>query len=150
MGTWVHLPVYPLFVNLSTLRLLNAESAIFKGASFKHIDLKFPNKFPRASFKHTDLKFPNKIESLVQVFSCQFCEIPKNTFFYRTSLVAPSEGFRILKSSNSVSDSELLEKCLDYHQLCCRCCFLHIVIKLKHKTYLSATPLEWWKFQTIC
>ena len=134
MGTWVHLPVYPLFVNLSTLRLLNAESAIFKGASFKH----------------TDLKFPNKIESLVQVFSCQFCEIPKNTFFYRTSLVAPSEGFRILKSSNSVSDSELLEKCLDYHQLCCRCCFLHIVIKLKHKTYFSATSLEWWKFQTIC
>ena len=34
-----------------------------------------------------------KKETLVQVFSCEFCEfreIPKNTFFYRTSLVAAS------------------------------------------------------------
>ena len=29
-----------------------------------------------------------KKESLTQVFSCEFCEISKNTFFYRTSLVA--------------------------------------------------------------
>ena len=30
-------------------------------------------------------------ESLAQVFSCEFCEISKNTFFYRTPLVAASE-----------------------------------------------------------
>ena len=31
-----------------------------------------------------------KKETLVQVFSCEFREIPKNTFFYRTLLVAAS------------------------------------------------------------
>ena len=30
-------------------------------------------------------------ESLAQVFSCEFCEISKNTYFYRTPLVAASE-----------------------------------------------------------
>ena len=36
-----------------------------------------------------------KKESLAQVFSCEFCEISKNTFFYRTSPVATS--YRIQK-----------------------------------------------------
>ena len=30
-------------------------------------------------------------ETLAQVFSSEFCEISKNTFFYRTLLVAASE-----------------------------------------------------------
>ena len=29
-------------------------------------------------------------ETLAQVFSCEFCEISKNTFFYRTPQVAAS------------------------------------------------------------
>ena len=29
-----------------------------------------------------------KKEALAQVFSCEFCEISKNTFFYGTALVA--------------------------------------------------------------
>ena len=29
--------------------------------------------------------------SLAQVFSCEFCEISKNTFFHRTPLMAASE-----------------------------------------------------------
>ena len=33
-----------------------------------------------------------KKEALAQVFSCEFCEISKNTFFYKTPLVAAS-GF---------------------------------------------------------
>ena len=33
-----------------------------------------------------------KKETLAQVFSCEFCEISKNTFFYRTPLVAASEN----------------------------------------------------------
>ena len=39
-----------------------------------------------------------KKESLAQVFSCDFCEISKNTFFYRTPLVAVSviSGFSML------------------------------------------------------
>ena len=31
-----------------------------------------------------------KKETLTQVFSCEFCEISKNTFFYRTPLMAAS------------------------------------------------------------
>ena len=31
-----------------------------------------------------------KKETLAQVFSCEFCEIYKNTFFHRTPLVAAS------------------------------------------------------------
>ena len=33
-----------------------------------------------------------KKETLAQVFSCEFCEISKNTFFYRTPLEAASEN----------------------------------------------------------
>ena len=32
-----------------------------------------------------------KKETLAQMFSCEFCEILKNTFFYRTPLVATSD-----------------------------------------------------------
>ena len=32
-----------------------------------------------------------KKEALTQVFSCEFCKIFKNTYFYRTPLVATSE-----------------------------------------------------------
>ena len=32
-----------------------------------------------------------KKETLALVFSCEFCEISKNNFFYRTPLVAASE-----------------------------------------------------------
>ena len=32
----------------------------------------------------------SKKETLAQVFSCEFCEISKNTFSYRTTLVAAS------------------------------------------------------------
>ena len=35
-------------------------------------------------------------ETLAQVFSCEFCEIFKNTFFYRTPLVAASKLFFII------------------------------------------------------
>ena len=37
-------------------------------------------------------------ETMAQVFSCEFCEISKNTFFYRT----PSGGcFYIIKNENT-------------------------------------------------
>ena len=38
-----------------------------------------------------------KKETLAQVFSCEFCEIFKNTYFYRTPLVAASVLFRKLR-----------------------------------------------------
>ena len=44
--------------------------------------------------------FFNKVkkESLVQVFACEFCEIFKNNFFYRTPLVAASVSLTIERS----------------------------------------------------
>ena len=36
-----------------------------------------------------------KKEALVQVVSCEFCEISKNTFSYRTLMVAASAGYKI-------------------------------------------------------
>ena len=33
----------------------------------------------------------SRSETLAQVFSCEFCKISKNTFFYRTPLVAASK-----------------------------------------------------------
>ena len=42
-----------------------------------------------------DLLFNNfiKEETLAKVFSCEFCEIFKNTFFHRTPLVVASVTF---------------------------------------------------------
>ena len=40
-----------------------------------------------------------KKETLAQVFSCEFCEISKNTFYYRTRLVAASEISKRLSSA---------------------------------------------------
>ena len=36
------------------------------------------------------VSFVTKKEALAQVFSCEFCEISENTYFYRTPLVAAS------------------------------------------------------------
>ena len=48
-----------------------------------------------------------KKETLAQVFSCEFCEIYKSTFYYRTTLVAASDvltNFAILEPfSNKVA-----------------------------------------------
>ena len=41
-----------------------------------------------------------KKETLVQVFSCEFCEISKNTFFHRTPLVAASVEKTFIDFSN--------------------------------------------------
>ena len=53
---------------------------------------KFTGKHLRKSlFFDKVAGFRLKKETLVQVLSCEFCEILKNTFFYRTPLVAASE-----------------------------------------------------------
>ena len=40
-----------------------------------------------------------KKETLAQVFSCEFYEISKNSFFHRTPVVAASEFFHIINLS---------------------------------------------------
>ena len=49
--------------------------------------------FQRCSVKKEACNFIKK-ETLAQVFSCEFCEISENTFFYRTPLVAASQNSR--------------------------------------------------------
>ena len=44
-------------------------------------------------------------ESLVQVFSCEFCKISKNTYFYRTPLLAASVNIRIVSTYFSLTSS---------------------------------------------
>ena len=44
---------------------------------------------PEPLFNKVELKFFKK-ETVAQVFSCEFCEIFKNTFSYRTTPVAAS------------------------------------------------------------
>ena len=41
-----------------------------------------------------------EIETLAQIFSCEFCEISKNTFFHRTPLGAASPNFNTRKLGN--------------------------------------------------
>ena len=36
-------------------------------------------------------------QTLAQMFFCEFCEISKNTFFYRTPLVAASGRFNFIE-----------------------------------------------------
>ena len=48
-----------------------------------------------------------KQETLAQVFSCEFCEISKNTFFHRTPLVAASGQNRTLFAAPCIPVLEL-------------------------------------------
>ena len=50
--------------------------------------------------------------TLTQVFSCEFCEISKNTFFHRTPLVAASGEITEItpKKVNAVKVKNLLEQ----------------------------------------
>ena len=41
-----------------------------------------------------------KKETPAEVFSCEFCEIFKNTYFYRTPLAAASENRCVKKAAN--------------------------------------------------
>ena len=56
------------------------------------------------SYRPQACNFIKKV-SLAQVFSCEFCEISKNTYFYRTPLVAASANI-----------SETYERCF-YKQI---------------------------------
>ena len=47
----------------------------------------------KSSIKKVSPKSSQNSKDLAQVFSCEFCEIFKNTFFHRTPLVIASEYF---------------------------------------------------------
>ena len=46
-----------------------------------------------------------KKETLTKVFSCEFCKIPKNTFYYRTPLVAASSTVFKVESRDTRTSS---------------------------------------------
>ena len=46
---------------------------------------------PESRFSEAEAFNFIKKETLAQVFSCEFCKISKNTFYYKTPLVAASE-----------------------------------------------------------
>ena len=51
-----------------------------------------------------------KIETLAQVFSCEFCEIFKNNFFYRLSLVAASAETPICRRSGPENFGKMIQR----------------------------------------
>ena len=73
--------------------------AVAQRCSIKKLFLKISqysqeSTYARASFDKVAGLRPGtlfKKKTLAQVFSCEFCEIFKTTFYYRTSLVAASE-----------------------------------------------------------
>ena len=59
--------------------------------------IKFTGKYLCQSLFFTKVK-----ETPAQVFSCEFCEISKNTFSYRTSLVVASVVIKILSKESQL------------------------------------------------
>ena len=69
------------------------------------------------------IKFFIKKETLAQVLSCEFCEIPKSNCSYRTPLVAASASTSILPvdkptDNNSVITNYRQETVLDTFEIC--------------------------------
>ena len=56
-----------------------------------------------AGLRPTINKVVIKKQTLAQVLSREFCEIPKNTFFYRTPLVAALETAKQCLHKNSIN-----------------------------------------------
>ena len=57
---------------------------------------------PGSFFSETEACSFIKKEALAQVFSCEFCEIAKNTFSYRTPLVAASVMRFVFEASETL------------------------------------------------
>ena len=63
-----------------------------------------PRNFTKFTGKHLYQRlFFNKEESLAQVFSCEFCEISMNSFFYRTPQLAGSKIIVLKKIKDSLT-----------------------------------------------
>ena len=75
---------------LINMRSLSTEAVVWR-CSVKKVLLEISPNFESFLNKVAGPRTLLKIEILSQVFSCQFGEIPKNTFSYRKTLVAASE-----------------------------------------------------------
>ena len=61
----------------------------FKAKYLQHVKLEIKKNLKNLKSQAEACNFIKK-EALAKVFSCKFCEISKNTFFYRTSPAAAS------------------------------------------------------------
>ena len=69
--------------------MMKTSEAVVQRCFVKEIFLEISQNSQENNF--AKVSFFNKVkETLAQVFSCEFCEISKNTFFYRTPLMATS------------------------------------------------------------
>ena len=59
--------------------------------------------FTKLTGKHLCESLFFKKETQAQMLSCEFCEISKNTFLYRTPPVAASEGYKVTNFTYSKS-----------------------------------------------
>ena len=83
---------------------LNSWEAVVRKCSVKKVFLEILQKsqeksFVRACFliklQVSGLQLCQKREEiLAQLFSCEFCEISKNTFYYKTALVTASDSLK--------------------------------------------------------
>ena len=105
-----------LIEHLRRLLLLDIETETLKVRVFQFwscfmwffSDSKLRSSHRRCSMWPQACNFIKK-ETLTQVFSCEFCESFKNTFFYRTPLVDASELYRLLQTWLTI-----VGKCLRY------------------------------------
>ena len=77
-----------VFLLILSTHLKDSE-AVARRCSVKKVFLKISQNLQENTFAR--VSFLIKIQALVQVISCEFCEISKNTFFYRTPPVATSD-----------------------------------------------------------
>ena len=82
-----------------------------------------------------------KKETLAQVFSCEFCEISKNIFSYRTPPVAASKSFSFC--FHCVSFSTLIPRCIS-KLLSFSVAFLHPLMHQNWMTVMAAYLVFKW------
>ena len=70
-----------------------------------------------ANLRHTQACNFIKKETLAQVFSCEFCEISKNTYLYRRPLVAASVRKMVLFYSFTSNSENLMKETPFYFKL---------------------------------
>ena len=94
-----------LLSNLHVLYKCNSE-AVVRWCSAKKVFLKISQNCEIQFCRSEACNFIKK-ESLAQIFSCEFCEISKNTFFYRTPPVAASSNSETYSKPSQTSKMDL-------------------------------------------
>ena len=87
--------IYCGFLNAKKI----SSEAVARRCSVKKVFL----EISQDSQESTCARVSHLTETLAQVFSCKFCKISKNTFFFRTCLAAASVSFLKKFSENQIA-----------------------------------------------